>query len=88
MTNCSYSNPVTASGAIATSTENFQFASSTCITVTDVVSTTTDITITSNISAGEIVLSLVLLSIFILLLTVTIADALSTIPVFLKRKEK
>lgn len=88
MINCSYSNPVNSNGTIASSTENFQFASSTCLTVTDTISTTTDIAFTNEISAGSILEILFIFMLTIIILTSGLFTSLSEIPVFLKRKEK
>lgn len=88
MINCSYTNPVTASGAVATSSQNFQFASSTCVTVSDTIATTSDIAVVAQMRVGDIIVASLLLIMIIITITVKVAHALSTIPVFLKRKDK
>ncbi len=63
MLNCTYGNPVDASGAaISSSTSAFAFASSTCEeAVLSPLSTSTDIRIGASMDAGEILISFLLL---------------------------
>jgi hypothetical protein len=79
MQECTYGDPVDFSGAPAASLAPFAFATSTCTMASTTIATTSDIVIVPTMTAGEVMISLLLFLLIVGLVAVGILKALSPI---------
>jgi len=79
MQECIYGNPVDFSGAPAASSTPFAFATSTCKMASTTIATTSDIVIVPTMTAGEVLISLLLLLLIVGFIAGAIIKALSPI---------